>query len=238
MRARRRGLSRNRLLDEVNGDLDRPRLQRSQFDAYAWIGLDDLDLMSAGRTEGDRRLRDTVAKAVRIRLTPRLQLEPIGPEHSGDLWRLHRDDAVAEWYDGPWTADAAQRVAMEMGDAWESDGVNKWMAYDRITGELIGRGGLSRAVVDGQKRIEIGWTLWGRGYATEIGRAGLAFAFDYLNADEVVSFTEAHNTRSRAVMERLGMHYSHDIVHKGAPFVLYRIGGKRRPRRETALSQL
>jgi RimJ/RimL family protein N-acetyltransferase len=47
------------------------------------------------------------------------------------------------------------------------------MAYDRIPGELVGRGGLSRAHIEGRDRLEIGWALrrkfWGYGYATEIG---------------------------------------------------------------------
>ena len=63
--------------------------------------------------------------------------------------------------------------------------------------------------------------LWGRGYATEIGRAGLAFAFDELGATEVVAFTEPHNRRSRVVMERLGMVLVGGIVLDGDPFVLY-----------------
>jgi RimJ/RimL family protein N-acetyltransferase len=80
---------------------------------------------------------------------------------------------------------------------------------------------------------EIGWALrgkfWGRGLAAEIGRAGLRFAFDELGMFAVVSFTERHNTRSRAVMERIGMSSAgeflgrgliegRDGVHDGAPF--------------------
>nr|NIS36511.1 GNAT family N-acetyltransferase [Actinomycetota bacterium]NIU71013.1 GNAT family N-acetyltransferase [Actinomycetota bacterium]NIW32959.1 GNAT family N-acetyltransferase [Actinomycetota bacterium]NIX25107.1 GNAT family N-acetyltransferase [Actinomycetota bacterium] len=49
----------------------------------------------------------------------------------------------------------------------------------------------------------------------------LAFAFNELGADVVVAFTEPHNRRSRAVMERLGMRYLREIVHQGGPFVLY-----------------
>jgi RimJ/RimL family protein N-acetyltransferase len=91
---------------------------------------------------------------------------------------------------------------------------------------LVGRGGLSRACIEGRERLEIGWALhqrfWGHGYATEIGRAGLAVAFDELGAEEVISYTEARNTRSRAVMERLGFHYSHDLLDVGdEPFALY-----------------
>ncbi len=215
-------------LVDVDGDLHAPRLQREEHDAYAWVGPDNLELMMIDRGDGDRRLRDVVAKAVRIRLTDRLRLEPIGPEHADDLWRLHQDQAVAEWHGGRWTEETARRNAARFGAAWETDGVHKWIAYDRVTGVLVGRGGLSRWDDDGRDRLEVGWTvradLWGRGYATEIGRAGLRFGFDDLGADEVVSFTEPHNGRSRAVMERLGMRYARDIVRKGAPFVLYTIG--------------
>jgi hypothetical protein len=46
-----------------------------------------------------------------VRRTRRLRLEPIGPEHAGDLWRLHQDEAVAAWHGGRWTADEARRHA-------------------------------------------------------------------------------------------------------------------------------
>ncbi|OAP25741.1 hypothetical protein A4R44_03116 [Amycolatopsis sp. M39] len=44
-----------------------------------------------------------------------------------------------------------------------------------------------------------------------------------LGAAEVVAFTEVHNVRSRAVMERLGFTYRHDVPHRGEPFALYTI---------------
>lgn len=117
-----------------------------------------------------------------------------------------------------------------MGRAWQTEGVHKWLAYDRRSGELIGRGGLSYAEVEGTRQLEIGWALlqrfWGHGYASEIGCAGLTFAFDELGAAEVVSFTETYNRRSRAVMERLGFHFSREIRHRGQPFALYTL---RRP---------
>jgi RimJ/RimL family protein N-acetyltransferase len=164
----------------------------------------------------------------RVRFTDRLRLEPIGPVHAEDLWRLHQDAAVAEWWGGRWTLDTARRNAATFGEAWRTDRVHKWIAYDRDTGELVGRGGLSRWRFEGHEWFEVGWTVrsdrWGRGYATEIGRAGLAFAFDELGATEVVAFTEPHNRRSRAVMERLGMRHVRDIIVRGEPYVLYMLG--------------
>ena len=180
-----------------------------------------------GRAVGDRRLRDVAAEATRIRLTERLRLVPIGPAVAGDLWRLHWDESVAAWYLGRWTAQMAQQRAADYGRAWEAGGVSKWLAYDRRTGELVGRGGLSRVNLIGRRRLEVGWAVrgdrWGRGYATEIGQAGLDFAWDDLDAGEVVAFTEPHNRRSRAVMERLGMSYAGPFDHQGESFVLYTI---------------
>jgi RimJ/RimL family protein N-acetyltransferase len=181
------------------------------------------------------------------RLTERLRLEPIGPANAHDLWLVHNDDDVARWYDGvkPSVDDIESR-ARAIAYSWRVLGVHKWIAYDRLTGEVVGRGGCSRTPVDddwGQiyaflpsepwvrephdappprvhaHWLEIGWALrpqfWGHGYASEIGRAGLDFAFDVLGVEAVVSCTVRHNERSRAVMERIGMRYAGEILSRG-----------------------
>jgi SAM-dependent methyltransferase len=110
------------------------------------------------------------------------------------------------------------------------------MAYDRESGAVIGRGGVSWVHVDGAERIEVGWALrdrfQGHGYATEIGAAAVRFAFDEFDVDEVVAYTEPHNVRSRAVMSRLGMRYTHDFVHEGESFVMYVVGRADHTRRD------
>ncbi|HEX4821874.1 MAG TPA: GNAT family N-acetyltransferase [Acidimicrobiales bacterium] len=90
-------------------------------------------------------------------LTPRLRLVPIGPEHADDLWLVHNDDAVVAWYDG-WrpSHEEAAAHAQHIADSWRLHGVHKWMAYDRRSGEVVGRGGLSRTPIDDD---------WGQLYA-------------------------------------------------------------------------
>ena len=168
--------------------------------------------------------------------TERLRLVPIGARHAPELWDLHQDEGIARWY--PLGREEALRFAERMESSWRDHGLGKWLAYEESTGALVGRGGPSWAVVEGAERAEIGWAfrraVWGRGYATEIGRSGLDHAFSVPGVEEVVSFTEVHNARSRAVMERLGMRYAGQIlrpgliagsvvVHEAAPFALYRI---------------
>ncbi len=53
-------------LVEVEGDLTAPRLEDAEHDRYAWVGLDNLQLMMEGRSDGDCRLRDIVARAIRF----------------------------------------------------------------------------------------------------------------------------------------------------------------------------
>ncbi|MEV8377343.1 GNAT family N-acetyltransferase [Kribbella sp. NPDC056861] len=222
----------------VDGDLTRPRLEEGKHDASAWVGPDDLELLMVNRTDGDRRLRDIVAYAVRAVLTERLSLVPItGPDevlpgHAADLERLHADPWVAEWYAGAWSTAESVRRAAEFQARWEANGVSKWMAYRRSDGSLVGRGGMERwapgdelvgkvgALLDDggawlADRLELGWALLssarGQGLATELGRAALDHAFGALGAQSVIALTEQHNTASRAVMERLGMRFVGEI---------------------------
>jgi RimJ/RimL family protein N-acetyltransferase len=141
-------------------------------------------------------------------LTEQLRLEPVDSDHVDDLETLRSGPDVA-FRTGPWTRSATQAWAAEMADKWRRDAAGKWMAYRLDDGELVGRGGLSWTELDGERRLEVGRTVREKhrrcGYATEIGRAGLDFAFGPLNAAEVVAFTEVHSHASRAVMVRLGM---------------------------------
>ena len=163
----------------------------------------------------------------RRRLTERLRLEAIRIRDARVLWRLHQDPGIARWYGGRWSCAEAARQAVVFARGWRRDGVSKWLARDRDSRVLVGRGGLSRTTIAGREVLEVGWAVrerfWGHGYATEIGRAGLRVAFEDLGAREVVAYTETHNTRSRAVMERLDMAYERELLLPGGqtPFALY-----------------
>ena len=146
-------------------------------------------------------------------LTGRLLLVPIGPEHIEDLYRLHQDPWVAYWYGGAWTREEAAAFASSCAAGWRIDGVSKWVAYEKTTGSLVGRGGLSRLPASASStkqidalladpewrasRLEVGWAMLAsfrrQGIATELGQAALSFATDKLSASRVIAFTEQHN---------------------------------------------
>jgi RimJ/RimL family protein N-acetyltransferase len=90
---------------------------------------------------------------------------------------------------------------------WEERGFGLLAVEWKETGEIIGRTGpqYHRAWLHDP---EVGWSIdpawWGRGIATEAGRASIDWAFDELGFERVVSITTEENVASRRVMEKLG----------------------------------
>lgn len=170
-------------------------------------------------------------------LTARLVLTPVSSADVADLVILYGDPEVAFWT-GPWTGAAVEAWAADMATRWARDRVGKWMARDRSDGALVGRGGFTRIDLDGETVLELGWVVrdarTGLGYATELGRAALAWAAEHEPGVPVVAFTEVHNRASRAVMERLGLRSVGTIQREG--LVEGRIG--LHPDAPSALSRL
>lgn len=71
--------------------------------------------------------------------------------------------------------------------------------------------------------VEIGWRLalrhWGKGYVTEAARALLDYGFSERKLGEIVAIAVPANTRSTAVMTRIGMRpdSKRDFDHSGVP---------------------
>src|SRR5690349_2032399 len=128
----------------------------------------------------------------------------------------------------PLGRDAAWRsMAVHLGH-WCLRGYGQWALEERATGVFVGRAGLWQP--EGWPGLEVGWILgrahWGRGYATEAGRAAIAYAFRELGAGEVISLIRPDNHGSIAVAQRLGETFQRAIELSGDRALVY---GLRRP---------
>jgi RimJ/RimL family protein N-acetyltransferase len=168
-------------------------------------------------------------------------------ERDRDLFhRINSDDRVMKFFDFRRDRAAADAVMDRMREEIDRDGYGWTAAEIEATGECIGFIGLHAAEIPGivpPGSHEIGWRLapefWGKGFATEGAGALLDFGFGKLGLAEIISFAVRSNTRSTAVMERLGMRRdpSADFDHPRVVdpclkrHVLYRIGPEdwRRP---------
>ena len=170
--------------------------------------------------------------------TERLLLRAWRPEDRAPFATLNADPAVVEFLPGALGRDASDALAARCEEHWAREGFGLWAVEVPEVTPFIGFVGLSRATFDASftPAVEVGWRLaraaWGHGYATEGGRAALAFGFEDRGLDEIVSFTTRRNARSRRVMERLGMWHdpADDFEHPGLaedspirPHVLYRL---------------
>ena len=94
-----------------------------------------------------------------------------------------------------------------------------WVAEERGGGRIIGYVGLAvpEFLPEVMPAVEVGWRLapqwWGRGLATEGGRAALAHGFGALGLEEIVSIYQPENEASGRVMGRLGMRFERDTRH-------------------------
>jgi ribosomal-protein-alanine N-acetyltransferase len=117
----------------------------------------------------------------------------------------------------PMTLERAERV---MRKFFTFDGVTGVTGIsvlaDRPTGEIIGFAGLVPCEVLGVADLEIGFVLarhaWGRGIATEIGEAQLAFGFEQLNRQRLLGLVDPRNGPSIHVLQKLGLHYLKDVT--------------------------
>jgi RimJ/RimL family protein N-acetyltransferase len=169
--------------------------------------------------------------------TERLLLRQWREEDLDPFAELNADPQTMRYFPAPPSraeSDALAELARRQIDA---EGWGMW-AVEVVDGaSFIGFVGLARPSFEAHftPAVEVGWRLarphWGRGYATEAGRAALDYGFDELGLGEIVSFTSRLNEPSWRVMERLGMRhdraddFEHPRVPVGDPLrphVLYR----------------
>lgn len=161
-------------------------------------------------------------------MTERLHLRAWNPERTAALAVLQADPEVMRYIGaGPVTAERTVELVDEWSARWEQDGFSVWAVCDRATGTCIGRAGVTRH--PHWEIPEVGWLLarrsWGRGLATEGGRASMRFAFETIGLDRVISVCRPENHRSENVMRKLGMRHDRDTTHPklGFPIRIYSI---------------
>jgi RimJ/RimL family protein N-acetyltransferase len=160
--------------------------------------------------------------------TARLHLRPFTLSDQLAIHAVYADPAVMRF-----VGHGAHRTMAETasalrtyGDVLERHGYSFLAVTERSSGALIGDGGLHPLGGVGPD-VELGYTLarsaWGRGYATELGRALVEYAFTALRVPRVVAQVEPANTASRHVLAKLGMSERETRTAYGRPHLLYAV---------------
>lgn len=170
--------------------------------------------------------------------TKRLLLRPWKESDLEPFAALNKDPRVMEYFPSLLTQKESDERVHSWQEKIEARGWGLWAVSVIDIADFIGFIGLEQVNFEAPftPAVEIGWRLaypfWGKGYATEGALACLKYGFKILKLEEIVSFTAVQNRRSRAVMERIGLHHDpHDDFdhpklaegHRLRRHVLYRI---------------
>lgn len=169
--------------------------------------------------------------------TDRLWLRRWVPADLAPFAALNADPRVVEHFPAALSREESDALASRIAAGFEERGFGLWAVEIPSVTSFAGFIGLSVPGFEAPFTpcVEIGWRLarefWGLGYASEGARAAVDFAFRVLGLDEVVSFTTLSNSRSRRVMEKIGMihdpaddfdHPAYPDGHRLRRHVLYR----------------
>jgi [ribosomal protein S5]-alanine N-acetyltransferase len=152
-----------------------------------------------------------------ILTTPRLILRTATERDIPVMWeRVLGDGEVMRYvFHGPMTAERAEEVMRKhftFGDSLTGIAI----LTERPTGDVIGFAGLFPCAAMGADDLEIGFVLarqaWGRGIATEIGAAQLAFGFGRLNCQRLLGLVDPRNGPSIHALQKLGLSYLKDVA--------------------------
>lgn len=151
-------------------------------------------------------------------LTERLRLRP---------WNAGDADALADIFAQPpvWyypfcrglSREESDRFLRHQFDHWATHGFGSWAAELEAEKVLIGYIGLAVPtwLPEVLPAVEVGWRLdprhWGKGLATEGGRASLRHGFEELGLDRIISILQPENTASARVAHKLGMRHHSSV---------------------------
>jgi RimJ/RimL family protein N-acetyltransferase len=144
--------------------------------------------------------------------TPRLRLRPF---HSGDIddvTRLANDEELSRYIPAiphPYPRQAAAEWLATHQEKFSFGQELVLAVTEKTDGTLVGAVGL--ILTPEHRRAELGYWIgrrfWGRGYATEAGKAMLEYGFEVIGLETIFANHLAPNTASGRVMLKLGMKY-------------------------------
>lgn len=109
-------------------------------------------------------------------------------------------------------------------------GIGRWAVILKETNEFLGWSGIKFITdeINGHKNFyEIGYRFiekhWGKGYATEAGKAFVDYAFNEIKADAIYAYADAGNENSRRILEKLGLRYVNSFEYEEELEVWYEL---------------
>lgn len=173
--------------------------------------------------------------------TERLVLRPLQlTDTAGLTATVYGDERVSSFL--PESAldpqERARLAIIRYNDYWTTSGFGPWAITRHGDGAFIGRGGLKPfpETQDVELIYALGVANWGHGFAQEVARASVRFAFETLGVERVVAYTTPENLRSQRVLLATGFQFLElsDTQYYDRPHSLHAIEREKWVRSEDA----
>ncbi len=113
----------------------------------------------------------------------------------------------------------AQKILDSVKQQYAERGIGRFAVIEKASGDFIGWSGLrlnTEYNMNGfTKYYDVGYRLierfWGKGYATESGKAAIEYAFNVMKLPELYATTEMGNQASHNALLKIGLHYVNDF---------------------------
>ena len=109
-------------------------------------------------------------------------------------------------------------------------GIGRWAVVLKETNEFIGWSGIkyiTNEINNHKNFYELGYRFiekhWGKGYASESGKAFVDYAFKDMKVEALYAYADAGNENSRKILEKLGFHFVNSFEYEGEIEVWYEL---------------
>ncbi len=158
--------------------------------------------------------------------TERLQLREFLVSDAADFYALNADPEVIRYTgDSAFESVAAAAEFLRTYNPYHTEGMGRWAVIRKSDGAYLGWCGLRYVPELGE--VDLGYRFfrehWGQGYATESGKACIAYGFQVLALKRIVARAMKDNIASIRVMEKIGMRLVGEASFAAHPGVLYEI---------------
>lgn len=158
--------------------------------------------------------------------TQRLILRELTAADAAGMFRLDSDPLVHAYLgNNPiGSLEQAEDVIAFVQKQYTENGIGRWAVIEKETGEFMGWSGLkliTEAFLGMPHYYDLGYRLipafWGKGYATEAGKAWVNEAFQHRNIPQLFASTHIENHASAAVLIKCGFTEQNQVLYEGEP---------------------
>lgn len=162
--------------------------------------------------------------------TERLILKPYEESDKADFIALFTDATVMKYVgDGVLTNDQAEAFWQKLFEKLYPQEFNIWAVFVKENVRYVGHAGIYPRPTrkqDWEFVYFLNRDSWGKGFATEIARRLVEFAFEELNLLEVFATVDDVHSDSIRVLEKAGMKFERFEFDKDGRFSVYSIRKK------------